>query len=1218
MSTLVDRARGLFRRKGGETPGPVVHAGLETALDGRTAIELTEALISGDGDTETSAATAIGRALAGVRTAVRLDGEAARSALPEAARRHVPIVAHVVGHGAVHALADAGLVTFVAQDAQDAVDLTLAAHRIAETALTPVIVAVDVEVMETVQELRMTDASAVGDYLGAADDEVPSPTPAQEMLFGPKRRRVPRWHDLDRPMLVGARRDDAVDAVARAGHARFFAEALPAQVDEALSALAAITGRPHSRLSLAGPARADALVVTTGAAVARAEAVSGASTPFAVAGIRCLWPLPGAALAEAMAGRKTVVAVEAAEGAEPPLLRALRAIAGRALENGRFGGETHPGWPAWKPRDQPQLRALSHAFGPLGCGVLAAVVAGADGEIRNPTSAYPKRQALLDNIAHHYPPAPEPTGGALDVRPKGARTVRIADATEAAALLYRVLGGSVRGAGELATWSPDPMRDAGDAPPVDLSIPAGPREQMLGAMIKSLDVDAPPRRVFAAREAMLGDAPDAAARLAAFEEGYEAGHPTVAPTKPTEPTLPAVPFALRHLHGSGTRYDSLPRFWDHVGVLYRDGAVGELCPDPYLAAGPIPPLSSMLRDLSVGRQTLPSLDAARCTGCGRCWTSCPEGAIGPVATTPNALLEAAMAEISDVDVGPLRRIQSKLARAAASSIKAPTEARALFDEAFAAQPADRREAAGAAFAAVRNALGDLPMVPAAGALISLVVDPDTCKACRICVAECETTALDPTPQTAAGLATARERWHRWERMPDTTGDLIDKAADDPTLGPMAARLLSRHCLLAVGGGDGAEPGSGARLALRQVLASAEFHLQRRLAELRRDVDAMAERLEERAKKAYASGLVVDGATAPPRDEDETVRTLLDARGDLVDLSARLARGDAGLGRARAGVLIASAEVAKWSATFPDNPFQTPAVVVDREVAATTRGLLDGQLDQAADGARCLRAGKLALDRPAEVPFQREALKKLAWRDLDPNERRALPPMFLISDDALDADALSLLRSDLPIKIVALCDPSRGLTGLAALAQRDAFVLQTSFAAPTHLTDGVIAALKFDGPALIAVHAPSPTRNGFSTERLIDEARAAVADRTWPLFRYDPTVDGVFGQRLDLSGNPDVAETWSAGAKPADSAVADNVELVWRTLQELAGISTPFTASVEAAADARAAVSIEAAERAPAARLEDVKREVRAELTTQVQARLLALSERGRAVRERAP
>jgi pyruvate-ferredoxin/flavodoxin oxidoreductase len=210
--------------------------------------------------------------------------------------------------------------------------------------------------------------------------------------------------------------------------------------------------------------------------------------------------------------------------------------------------------------------------------------------------------------------------------------------------------------------------------------------------------------------------------------------------------------------------------------------------------------------------------------------------------------------------------------------------------------------------------------------------------------------------------------------------------------------------------------------------------------------------------------------------------------------------------------------------------------------------------------------------------------------------------------------------------------SRGNLGMMALAQRKAFVAQSSIAAPEHLRDSVRGALKFAGPALINLSVPSPERHGFAPTATLQQAENALLSRTLPLFRYAPDGEGVFGSRLTLEGNPALKDDWyeqdgvaitpahwalgqqrfaprlkplandaqaptelrswlmlepeqrvgkspyiamadsegnsqRLGIDPALAAVTEQLAHGWRTLQELAGLVTPFTARVEAEAKA---------------------------------------------------
>ena len=116
------------------------------------------------------------------------------------------------------------------------------------------------------------------------------------------------------------------------------------------------------------------------------------------------------------------------------------------------------------------------------------------------------------------------------------------------------------------------------------------------------------------------------------------------------------------------------------------------------------------------------------------------------------------------------------------------------------------------------------------------------------------------------------------------------------------------------------------------------------------------------------------------------------------------------------------------------------------------------------------------------------------------------------------ESARLVLSALELGLVeaSVNDPRAGI-GLLAVAQRNAYVAQTSIADPVHFGNCVAEALTFEGPALVQVYAPSPSRDGYAIDELLEQAGRAVTARTLPLFRYDPRATGVFGSRIDLAG-----------------------------------------------------------------------------------------------------
>jgi pyruvate-ferredoxin/flavodoxin oxidoreductase len=776
-------------------------------------------------------------------------------------------------------------------------------------------------------------------------------------------------------------------------------------------------------------------------------------------------------------------------------------------------------------------------------------------------------------------------------------------------------------------------------------------DYLLGAVCALLQqcglLDLSRRRLLGLRAEMLRHAvADVDARLAAFEAGLDAprqvdatrlplararahlgaglgagsGADTRAGGHPVEET----PALVRRIRGSGSGLDSLPRFWDRIGVLYRNGDTAELSPDPLLAIGAVPALSSGFRDLSTSRERLPLFDPDLCTSCGACWSACPESAIAAVAITPAQLIDAGLgAKLGTGSIDALRPLASKLAAGIAALCQrpeyAPSTAAELLDSAYAQMedrlpfPAERKQAIGDALARLIAAIGAAPLVatealfhapesaqPGSGLLLGLSLNPNTCKACGLCVAVCDPGALRNERQSARVLAEARQVRAAWERLPDTAPDAIQRAAALPEPGALAALLLGQHAAGAMVGGDGNEPGSGARLALRLALsalsarqASAWSDLadeiddtRARIAALVRetlaealpadDLDALAERLRGVAARQADLGELLGGAgpvitgTIESSVDAARLRRLVDLARDLSDWAWRLRQGDHGLGRAGFGIVLSPGAAVGWAGAFPDNPYAEP-VVLDwsGDGAQLAAGLLEGQLRQATRDLVLLRKARLELDRPADASRLWADLDGLSWRDLDDRELACCPSLLLVGDSAGggslvgsagaslggigSAELHRLLGADLPLRVLLLADLDLGLDleswapmapltcrspgsmmasidlGLLAVSRRGAYIAQGSIAAPAHLAASLAGAFRHRGPSLLHLYAPSPRRHGFATDRTLDRARAAFQARVLPLFRYDPSAEGLFGSRIDLDGNPDPDAPWATDA-----------------------------------------------------------------------------------------
>ena len=108
------------------------------------------------------------------------------------------------GHDDYHCIDDTGFFQLFAKNAQSAADLNIIAHRIAELALTPGAIAQDgFLTTHLIESMLVPERELIAEYLGRPDDIIDTPTPAQRIIYGEKRRRIPELWDVDNPVMAG-------------------------------------------------------------------------------------------------------------------------------------------------------------------------------------------------------------------------------------------------------------------------------------------------------------------------------------------------------------------------------------------------------------------------------------------------------------------------------------------------------------------------------------------------------------------------------------------------------------------------------------------------------------------------------------------------------------------------------------------------------------------------------------------------------------------------------------------------------------------------------------------------------------------------------------------------------------------------------------------------------------------------------------------------------
>lgn len=229
----------------------------------------------------------LGMAAAGQRVALFLRSP---EDLPVAIRhqiahRQLPVVVHAPAMLA--GLED--WIVFQAMDARDASRLALLGHRIAERSLIPVLV---ISSPSIPREDVSVSAEHIRSFLGATEDIIASPVPAQEIVYGPRRRRIPNQFSFDQPVVRYASaslRDGVRSSLART---TFQQRAIDGQIAEAEVALSEILPGRSGSIQVLGREHASELLVVQEYTAHQAFASAHTGKQMACISLRRLQPFP--------------------------------------------------------------------------------------------------------------------------------------------------------------------------------------------------------------------------------------------------------------------------------------------------------------------------------------------------------------------------------------------------------------------------------------------------------------------------------------------------------------------------------------------------------------------------------------------------------------------------------------------------------------------------------------------------------------------------------------------------------------------------------------------------------------------------------------------------------------------------------------------------------------------------------------------------------------
>ncbi len=362
------------------------------------------------------------------------------------------------GHDDYHAVDDTGFFQLFSKNVQEVADLTLIAHRIAELSLTPGVSAQDgFLTSHVIESLRLPERELVRDYLGEPSDMIESPTPAQRMVFGEKRRRIPEVFDLDYPSMFGVVQNQDSYAQGVAAQRPFYFDHVVGLTDQAMAEYASLTGRRYARASGYLLDDAEYVLAGQGTVVTNAEAVARylretRGLKVGVLNLTMFRPFPADLVTGLLRGKKAVSVLERVDqplAVDGPVLREIRAAMMQGMENWRAarGGRTNgsrpfPSVTPVAPDELPDFYGGGFGFGSrdLQAGDLVSAVENMlpDGaqqrhyylgiDFVEKSTRAPKLQIWQEELLDSYPDLATlalDSAGDLDLMPGDSISIRI-------------------------------------------------------------------------------------------------------------------------------------------------------------------------------------------------------------------------------------------------------------------------------------------------------------------------------------------------------------------------------------------------------------------------------------------------------------------------------------------------------------------------------------------------------------------------------------------------------------------------------------------------------------------------------------------------------------------------------------------------------------------------------------------------------------------------
>ncbi len=250
-------------------------------------------------------------------------------------------------HDEYHSMDDTGFIQLFARNNQAAADLNIISRKMAELSLNPAAVAQDgFLTSHLIEPVNIPERELIAEFVGLPDDIINTPTPAQAILYGKSRRRVPETWTVDQPTQSGGKQNQDSYMQTVAGQRPFFFDHVNEIADQCMDEWFELTGRLYQRVNQYLCDDAEYLIIAQGSVLGTAEVTAeylrnNRKVKVGVVNMTLFRPFPGDLISHLVKGRKGVVVLERTDqplSEDLPIIAEIRACISKAIDNGNTKG----------------------------------------------------------------------------------------------------------------------------------------------------------------------------------------------------------------------------------------------------------------------------------------------------------------------------------------------------------------------------------------------------------------------------------------------------------------------------------------------------------------------------------------------------------------------------------------------------------------------------------------------------------------------------------------------------------------------------------------------------------------------------------------------------------------------------------------------------------------------------------------------------------------